>query len=239
MKLPFPNVRVETRRAACCVGLLLCWIAACAPLLAQDNDTAGKGPALDGAARLAELMAQTQSLSAEVEQLVLDQDGREMQETRALLQMRKPASFRWEVSEPWEELTVTDGETVWRHEPDLEQVTIRRFNEALDRTPAMLLNADAATIAEAYEVTAVNMEEGDIARFILYPRQPDSLFERLSLSFDGAALLEMQWEDSLGQRTSLAFRNLQRNLVLPDSHFRFAIPPGVDVIDTVSGAGLD
>src|SRR5690606_3880568 len=148
-------------------------------------DTAGNGSTRDAAVRLAELMAQTESLSADIEQLVLDQDGREVQETRALLQMRKPASFRWEGSEPWEELTVTDGEIGWRHEPDLEQVTIRRFDEALDRTPVMLLNADAATIAEAYEVTAVSMDDSGIERFVLYPRQPDSLFERLSLGFEG------------------------------------------------------
>jgi len=239
MMLPIPNIRSEARRAACGVGLLLFCLAGNAPLLAQDNDAAEYATEGDGAARLAELLAQTESLSAEIEQLVLDQDGREVQETRALLQMRKPASFRWEVSEPWEELTVTDGEIVWRHEPDLEQVIIRRFDEALDRTPVMLLNADAATIAEAYEVTAVSMDDSGIERFVLYPRQPDSLFERLSLGFEGADLIEMQWEDSLGQRSSLGFRNLQRNLSLPDARFHFSIPPDVDVIDTVSSARPD
>src|SRR5690606_42097721 len=111
------------------------------------------------------------------------------------------------------------------------------FDGALDRPPAMLLNADAATIAETYEVTAAAAEEGGITRFILHPRQPDSLFERLSLTFSGEELLDMHIEDSLGQRTSLAFRSLQRNLSLPDARFRFEIPPGVDVIDTVGISG--
>jgi outer membrane lipoprotein carrier protein len=210
--------------AAC--GLLALTLA---PHAAAQDDAA--------AARLAAILAKTTSLSAEVEQLVLDQDGREVQETQVLLEMRKPASFRWEVREPWEELTVTDGDLIWRHEPDLEQVTIRRFDDALDRTPAMLLNADAATIAETYEVTAASGEGGGLTRFILHPRQPDSLFERLSLTFSGDELLDMHIEDSLGQRTSLAFRSLQRNLSLPDARFRFEIPPGVDVIDTVGISG--
>jgi len=209
--------------AACGVGVLVF-----APIAAAQGDAA---------ASLAAILARTSSLSAEVEQLVLDQDGREVQESQVLLEMRKPASFRWEVREPWEELTVTDGDLIWRHEPDLEQVTIRRFDDALDRTPAMLLNADAATIAETYEVTAAAAEAGGITRFILHPRQPDSLFERLSLTFSGEELLDMHIEDSLGQRTSLAFRSLQRNLSLPDARFRFEIPPGVDVIDTVGISG--
>ena len=63
-------------------------------------------------AALESILSQTSTLSAEVDQLFMDQDGRELQETRALLLMEKPAHFRWEVTEPYEDLTVTDGETL-------------------------------------------------------------------------------------------------------------------------------
>ncbi|HHX81645.1 MAG TPA: outer membrane lipoprotein chaperone LolA, partial [Pseudomonadaceae bacterium] len=177
-----------------------------------------------------------ETLSADVEQLLLDQDGREVQETRARLLMRKPSAFRWEVVEPYEELTVTDGSLMWRYEPDLEQVTIKRFNEALDRTPVMLLNAGAATIADTYEVSATFAEDGDSARFVLLPKHPDSLFERLSLSFAGADLTEMQFEDSLGQLTSLSFTALVRNQPLETTLFEFTPPPDVEVIDSSAAA---
>jgi outer membrane lipoprotein carrier protein len=176
------------------------------------------------------ILDQTNTLSAEVEQLLIDQDGRELQETRALLLMEKPARFRWAVMQPYEELMVTDGETIWRYEPDLEQVTIQPFDDDVDRTPVMLLNGDAAMIAEAYDVSSTNMG-GDLVRFILTPRNPDRLFESLSLTFNGPVLEEMQFEDSLGQQTSLSFHEVQRNVPLDASQFSFSPPPGIDVID--------
>jgi outer membrane lipoprotein carrier protein len=184
-----------------------------------------------GAIRALEaILGQTNTLSADVEQLLIDQDGRELQETRALLLMEKPARFRWAVTQPYEELMVTDGETIWRYEPDLEQVTIQPFDDDVDRTPVMLLNGDAAMIAEAYDVSSTNMG-GDLVRFILTPRNPDRLFESLSLTFNGPVLEEMQFEDSLGQQTSLSFHEVQRNVPLDASQFSFSPPAGIDVID--------
>lgn len=182
-------------------------------------------------AALEAILAQTQTLSAEVEQLLVDQDGREIQETRALLLMEKPSHFHWAITEPYQQLTVTDGETLWHYEPDLDQVTINTFDDnEVDRVPAMLLNGDADTIREAYDVSSTNMG-GELVRFVLIPRNPDRLFERLSVTFRGAVLEEMQFEDSLGQRTSLSFNEVNRNVPLDASKFSFTPPDGIDVID--------
>ena len=181
-------------------------------------------------AELVDLLDQTQTLSAEVDQLQLDQDGRELQETRALLLMQKPTSFHWAITQPYEELMVTDGQTIWRYEPDLEQVTIQPFDNDLERTPVMLLNGNAESITAAYDVSSTGLGEG-LSRFILIPRNPDRLFERLSLTFDGPALQEMQFEDSLGQQTSLTFREVQRNVPLDPAQFSFRSPAGVDIFD--------
>ena len=179
---------------------------------------------------LESILGQTNTLHAQVTQLVMDQDGRELQENQVELHMQKPARFSWAVTAPYEELMVTDGDTIWRFEPDLDQVTLQPFNEDLDRTPVMLLNSDAAGIAAAYEVSEAVMDNGN-ARFILQPRGAGSLFSRMSLTFAGADLLEMQFEDSLGQQTSLGFYDIERNQVLPASLFTFTPPEGVDIID--------
>jgi outer membrane lipoprotein carrier protein len=196
------------------------------PLMAQEFVSQEAG----AITQLQALLEQTQTLSAEVDQLLMDQDGRELQETRALLLMEKPARFRWEITQPYEQLTVTDGATLWHYEPDLEQVTIEPFDENLERTPVALLNADAASIAEAYDVSSTNMGE-ELVRFILIPRSPDRLVERLSLTFKGPVLEEMQFEDSLGQQTSLSFHEVNRNVPLDPAQFSFTPPDDIDVID--------
>jgi outer membrane lipoprotein carrier protein len=185
----------------------------------------------DSLQKLSVLLAATTTISASVEQLIIDQDGRELQETAASLLMRKPASFSWQIIEPYEELMVTNGELIWRYEPDLEQVTIQPFDSELDRTPVMLLNGTPEAIDEAYAVSATEMGSGDIWRFILLPRKPSSLFERMSLTFAGEVLQEMQFEDSLGQQTSLSFRNVKRNQALDGAQFEFTPPAGVEIID--------
>jgi outer membrane lipoprotein carrier protein len=205
---------------------LLILMAFCAPLEAQQAVSQEAG----AIAQLQGLLDQTHSLSAEVDQLLMDQDGRELQETRALLLMEKPARFRWAVTQPYEELMVTDGETIWRYEPDLGQVTIQPFDDDLDRTPVMLLNGEAEAIAESYDVSSSGMGD-NLTRFILIPRNADRLFERMSLTFNGPVLEEMQFEDSLGQQTSLTFRETQRNLSIEASQFSFTPPDGIDVID--------
>jgi outer membrane lipoprotein carrier protein len=187
----------------------------------------------DGAAVLEDLLSRTTSLRAEVNQLLMDQDGRSLQETTVTFAMRKPANFSWRITDPYEELTVTDGSTIWRYEPDLDQVTVQNFDAELDRTPVMLLNGDAASIGAAYAVSATRVE-GDILRFILTPRRSSSLFERMSLTFQGPELREMQFEDSLGQQTSLGFSHIERNLTLPAATFTFTPPEGVELIDNRS-----
>jgi len=198
---------------------------------AQD---AGSEPVTGAAAvqQLEAILQQTRSFSAAVQQLQVDQDGRELQESQAELVMQKPGSFYWELISPYSELMVTDGDLIWRYEPDLEQVTIQPFDAELDRTPIMLMNGNAQEIAATYEVTMGTMEDIRVSRFILIPRSPSRLFERLAVTFRDADLIEMQFEDSLGQQTSLSFDNIVRNQPLAADQFQFTPPAGVEVIDT-------
>jgi outer membrane lipoprotein carrier protein len=195
------------------------------------NASAAISANIAAVAQLETILAATTSLSANVEQLLMDQDGRELQETKAQLVMQKPQSFYWATTAPYEELMVTDGNVIWRYEPDLDQVTLQSFDSDINRTPVMLLNGDAHTIGEAYTVSATTMTDQVHTRFILLPKNPGSLFDRLSLTFNGVVLEEMQFEDSLGQQTSLTFSQALRNQMVDSSKFQFVVPAGVDVID--------
>ncbi len=181
--------------------------------------------------QLVTVLQLTKSLQANVEQLLLDQEGRETQETSAKLIMQKPHNFRWEVVKPYQEVIVTDGQKIWRYEPDLDQVTISAFNSKLDHTPVMLLDGDEQSIGNSYKVSATKLTDGVRQQFVLQPKQPDSLFTTLTLTFNVAVLEEMHFEDSLGQKTSLTFKVEQRNQSVDAGLFHFTPPKGVEVID--------
>lgn len=194
-------------------------------------------PASDMAAaeQLAGILEHTRTLRSEVSVLTLDQDGREVQESTAQLVMQKPDHFYWEILSPYAELMVADGERIWRYEPDLEQVTVEPFDDDISRTPVMLLNGNADNIVSAYTITSANFDSstdnGQRTRFILTPKGNDGLFTRLSLTFNGSVLEEMQFEDSLGQKTSLVFNAPEANADIDPDIFEFTIPEDVEVID--------
>lgn len=187
---------------------------------------------LSAAEELTQILAQTQSLRAEVEQLTLDEEGREVQAARATFAMRKPDHFYWHSTEPWEELMVTNGSKLWIYEPDLEQVSIEDFTADNARNPAMLLSSDAETLAEEFVIERNHY--GEQLHFRLLPQEPDALFVELNLVFEGADLVQMQFENSVGQRTSLQFEAIERNVELEDSLFEFEPPQGVEIIDSSS-----
>ena len=193
---------------------------------------------LEAAQSLAALLQETRTLQADVEQLTLDQDGREIQEFQARLVLEKPDHFSWEILSPYQELLLTDGERIWRFEQDLEQVSIDPFSNDISRTPVLLLNGEAAAIADSYNIASAAMDYGSVQRFILTPKAPDSLFERLSLSFVDSTLTEMQFEDSLGQKTSLTFSNVRANEAIDPAVFIFQMPADVDNLEVIDNTGF-
>ena len=67
-------------------------------------------------------------------------------------------------------------------------------------------------------------------RKMLTPKSPDTLFESLQLTFENERLEGLQMEDSTGQRTAIAFDDIEVNGDIDASRFTFEIPEGADVI---------
>jgi outer membrane lipoprotein carrier protein len=142
--------------------------------------------------------------------------------------MQKPGHFRWDYAPPAEQVIVADGERLWMYDVELEQVTVRALDEALNSTPFALLSG-AAPIEDAFTVTSQSEREG-WQWFELQPKQEQPDFKRLRVAFQGETLKAIELEDALNQRTRLTFEQLERNATLDPGAFQFTPPPGVDVI---------
>ena len=163
--------------------------------------------------------------------MILSQDGREIQELQAELVMQKPDRLYWHVTEPYEELMLGDGITLWYYEPDLEQVSIREFPDDIENNPILLLNDDLQAIADAYEVSMGYVDD-EVRQYVLLPLTPSSSYERFSMTFAGNDLLQMQFESSVGQLTSFSFSNIVNNQAVDAGLFQFDIPAGIEIIDS-------
>ena len=74
-------------------------------------------PANALSANLSEMM----SLSADVEQLIIEADGGVLEESRIRMLIKRPDGFSWETLEPFPELLVTNGVWLWNYQPDLDK----------------------------------------------------------------------------------------------------------------------
>lgn len=182
----------------------------------------------EAAERLNELLSAAKTITADFSQMTLSSNGASMQETEGTLQVKRPGMFRWHTDPPLEQELVSDGQKIWLYDPDLEQVTIQSLDQRMSHTPALLLSGDVSTIEESFTISW--NQGGTVEDFVLEPKDNESMFDNLRLSFRDGVLNDMQMSDPIGQRTNILFQNVEMNPALPDSRFNFEIPQGVDVI---------
>jgi len=196
------------------------------PVLAVTTLSAHADP--KDVARLTQLLEKSQTLTARFSQLTLDGSGTQLQETAGEMSLQRPGLFYWHTDAPQEQLMVSDGQKVSLWDPDLEQVTIKKLDQRLTQTPALLLSGDVSKISESFDITS--KEAGGVMDFTLKPKTRDTLFDSLRLSFRNGMINDMQLIDSVGQRTNILFTGVKANEAIPASKFKFDIPKGADVI---------
>jgi outer membrane lipoprotein carrier protein len=182
----------------------------------------------NGIDRLNQFVSGTQSGKADFSQRIVDRNGKPQQESRGTLEFARPGKFRWVYAKPYAQVIVGDGEKVWIHDPDLNQVTVRKLGTALGSTPAALLAGDNDAL-KAFALQDAGSQDG-LEWVVAQPRDKDGNFERIRMGFDAAGLAAMELHDSFGQVTRLRFTGFQRNPRLDAAAFRFTPPKGADVI---------
>ena len=170
----------------------------------------------------------TQSARSDFEQKVFDRNRKLVQESRGIFAFQRPGRFRWAFSKPYAQTIVGDGEKVWVHDEDLNQVTVRKLSKAFGATPAALL-AGSADIEQAFELFEAGEREG-LEWLEAKPRDRDAGFERIRMGFGLSGIAAMELVDQFGQTTHLRFSNLQRNPKIDPATFRFTPPKGADVL---------
>jgi len=179
--------------------------------------------------KLQAFVAQTHSARATFTQQVTDKSGKTTQSSSGKLAFARPGKFRWEYQKPYEQLIVGDGQKLWVYDKELAQVTVKRLEGALGSSPAALL-AGSNDIEEYYNVNAKGVSRG-LDWLEAYPKEQDSMFQKVRMGFKGNMLDTMELYDQLGQITLIRFGRIERNPKLAPDSFTFAPPKGVDVIE--------
>lgn len=167
-------------------------------------------------------------LDGQFTQQVFDARGKQKEASSGRVVVSAPRLFRWEYVKPYPQLIVADGETVWVYDPDLQQAS-RRPQGAEEASSPLAILLDQQKLDRDFSVTET-ATVGGIEWLQLTPKQADAAFKTARLGFGKAGLVQMEYEDALGQRTKISFSGWKRNPGFAKGTFRYVPGKGVDVI---------
>ena len=163
------------------------------------------------------------------EQQVFDRTGKAVEKASGTFAFERPGKFRWVYEKPHTQVLVGDGSKLWIHDPDLNQVTVKRIDQAISSTPAALL-AGKDDITALFTLRDAGTADG-LSWVEATPKAQDTGFERVRLGLSGKNLAAMELFDQLGGRTMLRFVELKSNAHVAADGFKFVPPKGADVLD--------
>ena len=162
-------------------------------------------------------------------QTVTSPDGVKKKTSSGSFEFARPNRFRFAYTKPFVQLIVADGQKVWIHDTDLNQVSSRKIDQALGTTPAALLTG--GSLDKDFDLSALPAKDGLEWAQAVPKAKEGAVFQSLRVGFKGKDLAAVEIVDSFGQRSRLDFSQMTPNLALPADAFKFSVPKGADVIE--------
>ena len=152
-----------------------------------------------------------------------------------IFEFSRPNRFRFFYQKPFEQSIVADGQTLWLHDVDLNQVTARKLSQVMGGSPAALIAAAPNLQALQADFTLRAMPDKDALQWVqATPKTREGQLQSISIGFRNAGktseLAVLEIVDSFGQRSVMRFAGFETNPAFNAAHFDFKPPPGADVI---------
>ena len=146
-------------------------------------------------------------------------------------EFQRPGRFRFDYRKPFAQTIVADGQTLWLHDAELNQVTQRSQAQALGSTPAALIAAapDLRALRADFKLESAPERDG-LQWAKATPLARDGQLQSIEVGFQGNALASLEILDSFGQRSVLRFGKVEINPALGAAAFAFKAPAGADVL---------
>lgn len=161
-------------------------------------------------------------------QTVTSPDGAKKKTSSGSFDFSRPNRFRFAYAKPYEQLIVADGQKVWIHDVDLNQVSVRKFSQALGATPAALLAG--GSLDKDFNLSPLPAKDG-LEWVEAVPKAKEGTFQSVRIGFKGRDLSAVEIADNFGQRSLLQFTEFKPNVPVSPELFKFTAPKGADVIE--------
>lgn len=189
------------------------------PLLGSSADQALE--------QLHAFLDRARTLRADFKQVAFDENGNAVQTSYGVFTLQRPGRFRWDYEKPFVQQIVSNSDKVWFYDADLEQVTVRKLDESIGSTPALLLSGKVS-LEENFSIERQG-RDGDLLWIRLLPRDQQSSFKYILIGMDHGVLAGMELSDNFGQLTRIYFSNVRTNVQIDPTQFEFIAPEGTDI----------
>jgi outer membrane lipoprotein carrier protein len=174
-------------------------------------------------------ISRAKNLQAKFTQTSLDEQGKVIQTSQGDFYLQQPGKFRWNYNQPYAQEIVSKDGKVWFYDADLEQLIIKKIDQSIGDTPALLLSG-GVDLNEKYSIVK-DREDGEILWLKLTPKSTDSSFKYILVGLKGDMLYGMELSDNFGQLTQIIFSNITMPKTLAPELFEFVAPAGTDVFE--------
>lgn len=191
---------------------------------------AGRTAPASGKKLLEAFSQRTRSASGRFVQRITDASGQVLDAgSRGEFVFARPGRFVWRIAEPYPQTIVSNGQTLWIWDPDLNQVTTKKVGGAIDSTPAGVLFGRSA-IGRFFTIGDLPAD-GALVWAAATAKDEDSPYGVIEVAFDGqGTIAAMRLKDHFGQTTELTFSEVKLDPIIDTQMFEFQIPKGADVL---------
>ena len=177
--------------------------------------------------QLQAFLKSSKSLTADFKQVLINEAGDPYQTSYGVFYLQRPGKFRWDYLKPFQQQIVSTSGKVWFYDTDLEQVTVKKLDESVGSTPALLLSGDISL--EDNFIMENQGADGDLQWIRLLPKNKEGSFKYIVIGLNKGILGGMELSDNFGMLTRIYFSNVLLNPPIKPTVFEFKVPKGADV----------
>ncbi|MBU0743968.1 MAG: outer membrane lipoprotein chaperone LolA [Gammaproteobacteria bacterium] len=180
---------------------------------------------------LAKSLNSIHTMQANFEQSMVNSKGGNIgQKTLGSMKLERPGKFRWEITQPNNQLIIINKDKSFLYDIDLEQVVKRKMDYRKPGNPAMLLSSPVETLKQSFKITKLNNSKTG-SWFKLTPKTQGNGYQWIKMHFITGQLRSMQITDDLEQQSTITFNNIVLNKSISSKMFVLTTPPNTEIFD--------
>jgi outer membrane lipoprotein carrier protein len=153
-----------------------------------------------------------------------------------VMYLKKPGRMRWDYESPTKKVFLTDGKTAWFYVPGERQARRTSVKKLDDfRSPLRYLLGRTKLEKEFNGLSVMTSDKSLTAGTVVLSGIPKGMEDRvqetrLEIAPDGS-IVRISIEELDGSFTEFRFQQPRENVQVADAKFKFAAPPGVEVME--------